>query len=58
MADISNFVAASQVDDQNNPATEHLSFWTGTAAQYAALAPTATPAGAGYDATTLYFITA
>ena len=33
-----------------------IEFWTGTQAQYDALATTATPPGAGYEANTLYII--
>ena len=40
MGNLSQYIAASRVDDVNNPATSHLTFWTGTQVQFEALAVT------------------
>lgn len=54
-AAIPHATEANVVDDQNNAVS--LQLWTGTQAQYNALATTASPPGPGYDANTIYYTT-
>ena len=37
MGNLSQYIAASRVDDVNNPVTSHLSFWTGSETEFEAL---------------------
>lgn len=50
-------VSDSNEDTNTRRTNGSFNFWSGTGAAYDALATTATPAGPGYDTSTIYYIT-